>query len=79
MDFYVPKQFQIPGKDFNLRIQHKEYNNSSKIIVYINNVLIKEKQIGLFMRVKNQKFELKKTWAWTRREDNYTISNFGMR
>lgn len=37
VDFYVPKQFRIPGKDFNLRIQHKENKNSSKFIVYINN------------------------------------------
>lgn len=79
IDFYVPKQFQIPGKDFNVRIQHKGYNNSSKIIVYINNVLIKEQQIGLFIRVKNQKFDLKQTWGHYTDVDNYTISNFGMR
>lgn len=79
VDFYVPKQFRIPGKDFNLRIQHKENKNSSKFIVYINNVLVHEEEIGLFLRVKNQEFDFKKPWAYYTDLNNYTISNFGMK
>lgn len=79
VDFYVPKRFQIPGKDFNLRIQYKENNNSSKIIVYINNILTHEQEIGIFVRVKNQEFDFKKPWGHYTDLDNYTISNFGMR
>ena len=38
-----------------------------------------EQEIGLFIPVKDQKFDLKQTWGHYTDVDNYTISNFGMR
>ena len=85
IDFFVPEQFQIEGEEFNVRIQYKEYDNTAKLSVYINDVFVKEQEIGVFTRVKNQQFNLKKGWEYTDKQDeytdkeNYTISNIKMK
>lgn len=85
IDFDVPEQFQIEGEEFNVRIQYKEYDDTAKLTVYINDVFVKERGIGVFTRMKNQQFNLKKGWEYTDKQDeytdkeNYTISNIKMK
>ena len=81
LNFFVPEEFQNPGETFNLRIRYEGYEvGSSKIIVYVNDVFVEEQDIGLFTPVKNQQFNLKKSWGdkYTDKE-NYTISNFTLK
>ena len=80
LDFDVPEEFRNPGQTFNVRIRHEGYDNYSKISVYVNDVLVKKQNIGLFTPVKNQQFDFKKSWGdeYTDKE-NYTISNFTLR
>ena len=78
VDFDIPSQFRRYKEPLQIRILYHAVGNESKMTFFVNDIIVKSKDIGSFQRVPNQKFALKKNWGWYPRT-GYTVSDFAMK